>query len=82
MEGEKIFTHHISKGHIPKVKEFLQFNNKKPNNWFKKEWDWPGGAVVKCAHSTSVALGLPVGIPDADLCTACQTKLWQASHIK
>ena len=28
---------------------------------------WPGGAVVKCAHSTLVAQGSPVRIPGADM---------------
>ena len=32
-------------------------------------WDggWPGSAVVKCAHSTSVAWGSPVQIPGVDM---------------
>ena len=30
-------------------------------------WGWPGGAVVKCACSASVAQGLPVGIPGVDM---------------
>ena len=28
---------------------------------------WPGGAAVKCAHSASVAQGLPVPIPGVDM---------------
>ena len=30
-------------------------------------WGWPGGVAVKCAHSTSAALGLLVGILGADM---------------
>ena len=29
--------------------------------------DWPGGTAVKCAHSGSVARGLLVRIPGADM---------------
>ena len=32
-----------------------------------KDRGWPGGAAVKFAHSTSVAWGLPVQIPGADM---------------
>ena len=42
---------------------------------------WPGGAAIKFAHSTSVAQGSPVQIQGADLRTACQAMLWQASYI-
>ena len=33
-------------------------------------------------HSTSMARGSPVQIPGADLCSTCQAKLWQVSHIQ
>ena len=36
---------------------------------------WPRGAAVKFAHSTLVDQGLPVGVPQADLCTTYQAKL-------
>ena len=32
----------------------------------KKIRVWPGGAAVKCAHSSLAARGLPVRIPGAD----------------
>ena len=32
-----------------------------------KNWGWPSDAVVKFACSTSVAQGLPVQIPGADM---------------
>ena len=41
----------------------------------------PGGNAVKFAHSNSAAQGSMVLIPGADLCTAYQAMLWQASHI-
>ena len=41
-----------------------------------------GGAAVKFAHSASMARGPPVPIPGTDFCTACQGRLWQASHLK
>ena len=44
-------------------------------------WGWPGGKAVKFMPSASVAQGSLVRIPGADLCTTCQTTLWQASHI-
>ena len=40
-------------------------------------WGWPGGLVIKFAHSTLAARGLWVQIPGADLCTAHQAMLWQ-----
>ena len=42
---------------------------------------WSNGAAVKFARSASVAWGSPVWTPGADLCTADQAMLWQASHI-
>ena len=42
---------------------------------------WPTGAVVKFACSASVAWGLPVQSLGADLHTAWQAMLRQASHI-
>ena len=42
----------------------------------------PGGVEVKFACSASAAPGLQVWIPGADLCTAYQAMLWQASYIK
>ena len=42
----------------------------------------PSGAVVKFAHSALVAQGLPIWILGADLHTACQAVLWQASTYK
>ena len=48
----------------------------------KYPWGQPSGAAVKFTHSTSVAWGSLVWIPGADLCTACQAMLWQASHVK
>ena len=59
-------------------------SNEKSQNEIKKtvQWCWPGGTMVKLAHSSSVAWGSPVQIPGADLCTACQAMLWQVSHIK
>ena len=44
-------------------------------------WGRPTGAAVKFAHSASVAWGLPIWIPGVDLHIACETMLWQASHI-
>ena len=41
----------------------------------------PGGAVVKIVCSVSAAQGSLVRIPVADLRTAYQAMLWQASHI-
>ena len=46
-----------------------------------RSWGWPGGTVVKFARSALVAWGSPVWISGADLRTACQAMLWQASHI-
>ena len=43
--------------------------NKMMNLWIQN-YDTrgpPGGTVVKCAHSASVAQGLPVQIPDVDM---------------
>ena len=37
---------------------------------------WPGGTVVKFAHSASAAWGSSVRIPGADLSTTCQAMLW------
>ena len=37
---------------------------------------WPGGVVVKFAHSTLAAQGLQVQILDTDLYTAHQAMLW------
>ena len=34
---------------------------------FQKSVQGPGGAVVKCTHSTSGGPGLPVRIPDMDM---------------
>ena len=42
---------------------------------------WPDGAAVKFTYSAVAAWGLLVQIPGADLHTACQAMLWQASHI-
>ena len=42
---------------------------------------WAGGAVVKFAHSASVARGSPVQIPGADPPTTYQAMLWQVSHL-
>ena len=44
-------------------------------------WGQPGGAVVRFTHSASLARGSPVWILGADLHTAWQAMLWQASHI-
>ena len=44
-------------------------------------WGWPCGAAVKSACSTSAAWGPQVQIPGADLHTAHQATLWQASHV-
>ena len=41
----------------------------------------PSGTAFEFANSTSAARGLPVRIPGADLSTAYQAMLWQASHI-
>ena len=42
---------------------------------------WPGGTVVKFAHSTSVAWGSRVQILGVDLHMVCQAMLWQASLV-
>ena len=42
---------------------------------------WPGGTAVQFTHSALAARGSPIRIPSADLCTAYQAMLWQASHI-
>ena len=38
--------------------------------------------MVKCASSASAAQGSLVRTLGADLCTACQAMLWQASYIQ
>ena len=38
--------------------------------------------VAQWLSSSSLARGSPVQIPGADLRTACQAMLWQASHIQ
>ena len=43
-------------------------------------WGQPGGTAVKLAHSASAAQGSPFQILGADLRTAYQAILWQASH--
>ena len=43
---------------------------------------WPGGSVVKFAHSALVAWFSLVRIPSVDLHIAYQATLWQASHIQ
>ena len=40
----------------------------------------PRGTAVKCTPSASAAQGSPLWIPGADLHTACQAMLWQASY--
>ena len=37
---------------------------------------WPGGAVVKFAHSASAARGSPVWIPGADMALLANAVLW------
>ena len=51
--------------------------------WVKNEFcrAQPSGAVVKFTCSTLAAWGSQVQIPGADLHTAGQAILWQASHI-
>ena len=39
------------------------------------------GTAVKSTGPALAAWDLPVWIPGADLCTAWQAMLWQASHI-
>ena len=41
----------------------------------------PGGAAVKFIRSALAVPGSPVRILGADVCSACQAMLWQASHI-
>ena len=45
-------------------------------------WIWPGGMVVKFAHSTAVAQCLWIQIPGTDLYTAHQAMLWQHPTYK
>ena len=47
----------------------------------KKAGGQPGGTAVKFPCSVLAARGLLVQIPGADLRTAHQAMLWQASHI-
>ena len=49
---------------------------------FKEESDGgrPSGVAVKFTHSALATWGSRVWIPGADLCTAHQAMLWQASH--
>ena len=54
----------------------LQFTESKTENKGQ-----PSGLEVMFACSASVAQGSLVQIPGADLCTAYQAMLWQASHI-
>ena len=52
--------------------------------WFAKEREKGGqlcGAVVKFAHSASVAQGSLVQMPGTNLHTAYQAMLWQEFHI-
>ena len=41
----------------------------------------PRGLMIKFAHSALAAWGSQVQIPGADLHTAHQAMLWQASHV-
>ena len=50
--------------------EFLKFKNTITRGW-------PGGMVVGCARSASLAQGSQVWIPGTDLYTAHQAMLWQ-----
>ena len=48
----------------------------------KRERGWPGGIVIKFAHSTSAAQGSRVWIPGADPHIACQAMLWKCPTYK
>ena len=53
------------------------------NKYHKHKWKVggrPGGTAVKFACSALVARGSLVRVPGADLCTASQAMLWQASY--
>ena len=59
--------------------QFLDLQNMKNRISFRV---WPSSAADKFARSALAAWGSPVQILGADLCTACQAMLWQASHIQ
>ena len=50
--------------------------------YIEKSRDWPGDAAVKCAHSTSVAWGLPVWILGVDMHHLASHAVGGVPHIK
>ena len=65
----------------PKTAEAHAFQAHTQDIYKNSSWGWPSSAALKFAHSTPAAWGSPVPIPGADLRTACQAMLRQASHI-